>query len=133
MDDDDDEDEDDRKSTLGSSSLSSFPHNTVELIDDGDENDETLYQRLNDNGDDEENDHWDAVLMRARQRAKAVRSSSQRTPTIDQNNMLPEEVLPQDVLLYPHEGDTPIWRLRCHVSPSRIPQRQYLNNALAGL
>ena len=45
--DDEDEDEDDHKSILGSPSLSSFPHNAVELIDDNDENDETLYQRWN--------------------------------------------------------------------------------------
>jgi hypothetical protein len=117
--DDEDEDEDDRKSTLGSPSLSSFPHSAVELIDDNDENDETLYQWRNVNGDDEENDHWDAVLARARQRAGG--SSSQRTPTEDQSKMLPEEVLPQDSLLYPQEGDAPLWRLRCHVSTSRIP------------
>ena len=119
---DDDEDEDDHKSILGSPSLSSFPHNAVELIDDNDENDKTLYQRWNVrvNGDDEENDHWDAMLARARQHAR-VQSSSQQTLTIGQNKMLPEEVLPQDLLLYPQEGDAPLWRLRCHISPSRIP------------
>jgi hypothetical protein len=30
--------------------------------------------------------------------------------------MLFEEVLPQKVLLHPHDGDKPLWRLRCHVS-----------------
>jgi hypothetical protein len=50
VDDDDEEDEedengDDPKSTLGSPSLSSFPHSAVELIDDNDENDKILYQR----------------------------------------------------------------------------------------
>ena len=71
-------DEDDHKSILGSPSLSSFPHNTVELIDDNDKNDETLYQWWNVrvNGDDEENDHWDAVLACTHQHAR-VRSSSQ--------------------------------------------------------
>ena len=44
---DEDEDEDDCKSILGSPSLSSFPHNAVELIDNNDKNDETLYQWWN--------------------------------------------------------------------------------------
>ena len=44
---DEDEDEDGCKSILGSPSLSSFSHNAVELIDDNDENNKTLYQRWN--------------------------------------------------------------------------------------
>ena len=44
---DEDEDENDRKSILGSPSLSSFPHNAVELINNNDENNKTLYQWWN--------------------------------------------------------------------------------------
>ena len=72
-----DEDEDNYKSTLGSLSLSSFSYNTVELIDDSDENDETLYQWLNDNRNNGENNYWDAILIHAYQCTKAIQSSSQ--------------------------------------------------------
>jgi hypothetical protein len=98
------------------SSLSSFLHGAVDLFDDNDENDETLYRvsrRWNDNGDDDEieNMNWDAMLARAHERAGAVRRSYQRTPAVGQNEMLPEEVLPQKLLLHPHDGDKSIWRL----------------------
>ena len=58
-------------------SLSSFFHGAVGLLDDEDENDETLYwvsQRWNGDKDDEDIDNinWNAMLARAHERAKAV-------------------------------------------------------------
>ena len=99
-------------------SLSSFFHGAVGLLDDEDENDETLYrvsQRWNGDEDDEDIDNinWNAVLARAHERAKAVRRATQGR---GQNEVLLEEVLPQKLLLHPHDGDKPLWRFRCHVS-----------------
>jgi hypothetical protein len=96
---------------------SSFLHGAVGLIDDHDEdeNDETLYQvsqRWGDSRDEELIDQrWAAMLKRAHKRAEA-----ERTPVAGQNEILYDEVLPQQSLLFPHDGDKPMWRLRCHVS-----------------
>jgi hypothetical protein len=126
-----------RATVSNPSSLSSSLHGAVDLIDDDDENDATLYkvtasQQRNDNGDDENVD-WDAMLARAHERAGAARRSYQRTPAAGYNETLHGEVLPQESFLYPHEGDKPLWRLRCHVSPPRILCVNILNNILARL
>ena len=124
-----------RTTVSNPSSPPSSLHGAVDLIDDDNENDETLYQvsqQRNDNGDDEDVD-WDAMLARAHERAGATRKSYQRTTAAGHNETLLEEVLPQESFLYPHEGDKPLWRLRCHVSPPRILYVNILNNILARL
>src|ERR1700724_4743714 len=99
--------------------LISFLHGDVGLIDDNDsdadENDEALYQvsqRWGDSRDEELIDQcWAAMLKRAHKRAEA-----ERTSVVGQNEILHYKVFPQQSLLYPHDGDKPIWQLRCHVS-----------------
>lgn len=108
-------------------SHSCHPHSSVGLIDDSDDNGETLYQvsrPSNDNDDNEEDEYWNDVIARAHQRAEAARSSSPRTSTVVRTD---EEVLPHDVLYGPQDGDKPIWRLKCHVSHPRILSHQYLD------
>ena len=99
-------------------SLSSFFHSAVGLLDDEDENNETLSQVSQWwNGDEDDEDinniNWNAMLAHAHERAKAVRRATQHG---GQNEVLLEEVLPQKLLLHPHDGDKPLWRFRCHIS-----------------
>jgi len=115
--------------------LSSFPHGAVGLIDDNDETDETIYKVSwwwSDKGDNEEIDktHWEAMLACAHECAEAIWRSSQQTLGVSQ---LSNKILPQGLLLYPQEGDKPVWQLRCHVSPSWILCANNLNIILARL
>jgi len=111
-----------RMTVINPPSLSLFLHGNgaVDLIDDDDENDETLYRvshRWNDNEDD-----WNAMLSRAQKRAAAVRGSHRQTSGAG----LHDGILPDEALLYPHTGDKPIWRLRCHVSPYEYSVPKYI-------
>ena len=99
-------------------SLSSFFHCAVGLLDDEDENDKTFYrvsQKWNGDKDNEDinNINWNAVLAHAHECAKAVQRATQGR---GQNEVLLEKVLPQKLLLHPHDGDKPLWWFRCHVS-----------------
>ena len=99
-------------------SLSSFFHGAVGLLDDEDENDKTLYQVFqwwNGDEDDEDIDNinWNTMLACAHECTKAVQRATQSR---GQNEVLLEEVLPQKLLLHPHDGNKPLWQFRCHVS-----------------
>jgi len=66
----------------------------------------------------------------AHEHAEAIRRSSQRTLGVSQ---LSNKILPQGLLLYPQEGNKPVWQLRCHVSPPRMLCANNLNIILAML
>jgi len=69
-----------RVSNLPSLSLFLHGNSTVDLINDNDENDKTLYRVFkwwNDNKDNQEidNTHWDAMLLCVCKRAEAIQES----------------------------------------------------------